>query len=111
MRGDAYDGRGFIKAMTGGPACRNRQSARPRDIDLDMKLGAVLGFNGEALRGLELKMSRRAGEIRSLGLTAKIGRNGTLTGDLRGRPAGGRWSTSRPAMPARCSASPTSIRA
>ena len=27
---------------------------------------------------LELKMSRRAGEIRSLGLNAKIGRDGTL---------------------------------
>ena len=43
---------------------------------------------GEALRGLELKMSRRNGEIRSLGLTAKIGRSGTLTGELRGRPGG-----------------------
>jgi hypothetical protein len=53
-----------------------------------MKLGAVVGFNGEALRGVELKMSRRAGEIRSLGLNAKIGRGGTLTGDLRGRPGG-----------------------
>jgi hypothetical protein len=53
-----------------------------------MKLGAVLGHNGEALRGLELKMSRRNGEIRSLGLTAKIGHGGTLTGDLGGRPGG-----------------------
>ncbi len=77
-----------------------------------MKLGAVLGFNGEALRGLELKMSRRAGEIRSLGLTAKIGRNGTLTGELRGRRrADASWSISKPAMPARCFASPTFIRA
>ena len=51
-----------------------------------MKLGAILGFNGEALRGVEMKMSRRNGEVRSLGLNAKIGRSGTLTGDLRGRP-------------------------
>ena len=49
-----------------------------------MKLGAVVGFNGEALRSLELKMSRRAGEIRSFGLNAKIGRDATLIGDLRG---------------------------
>ena len=53
-----------------------------------MKLGAVVGYNGEALRSLELKMSRRAGEVRSLGLNAKIGRSGTLTGELRGRSAG-----------------------
>ena len=49
-----------------------------------MKLGAVVGFNGETLRGLSLRMSRRAGEIRSFGLTAKIGRDTSLNGDLRG---------------------------
>ena len=53
-----------------------------------MKLGAVVGFNGEALRSVDLKMSRRAGEIRSFGLNAKIGRDATLTGDLRGRSSG-----------------------
>jgi hypothetical protein len=80
----------------------------------DMKVGAIVGFNGEALRSIELKMSRRAGEIRSLGVNAKIGRNGTLTGDLRiraqaGRPPGGR--AAKAATPAHCFASPTSIRA
>ncbi len=89
MRGDAYDGRGFIKALTGGTTDPQSESHKPPDIDLDMKLGAVLGFNGEALRGLELKLSRRGGEVRSLGLSAKIGHDGSLSGDLRG-PAGGR---------------------
>jgi Protein of unknown function len=87
MRGDAYDGRGFLKALAGASA-KASPKRPPADIDLDMKLGAVLGHNGEALRGLELKMSRRNGEIRSLGLTAKIGLSGTLTGELRGRPGG-----------------------
>jgi hypothetical protein len=86
MRGDAYDGRGFVKAMTAGPVAQ--PAKRPPDVDLDMKLGAVLGNNGEALRAVELKMSRRAGEVRSLGLSAKIGRAGTLTGDLRSRGDG-----------------------
>jgi len=87
MRGDAYDGRGFLKTLAGAPA-KAASKRPPADIDLDMRLGAVLGHNGEALRGLELKMSRRNGEIRSLGLTAKIGRSGALTGELRGRPGG-----------------------
>ena len=87
MRGDAYDGRGFLKTLAGAPT-KAAAKRPPADIDLDMKLGAVLGHNGEALRGLELKMSRRNGEIRSLGLTAKIGRGGALTGELRGRPGG-----------------------
>ena len=85
MRGDAYDGRGLVQTLTGGSPPTGPGSRQPPDIDLDMKLGAVLGFNGEALRSLELKMSRRAGEIRSLGLSAKIGHAGTLTADLRGR--------------------------
>ena len=90
MRGDAYDGRGFIKAMTGGPSDAQSENRKAPDIDLDMKLGAVLGFNGEALRGLDLKLSRRGGEVRSLDLSAKIGRDASLTGDLRGLPAGRR---------------------
>ncbi len=86
MRGDAYDGRGLVQTLTGTASATPPIARQPPDIDLDMKIGAVLGFNGEALRSLELKMSRRAGEVRSLGLVAKIGRSGTLTGDLRGRP-------------------------
>ncbi|MFZ3310808.1 MAG: DUF3971 domain-containing protein [Xanthobacteraceae bacterium] len=89
MRGDAYDGRGFIKAMTGGPTGARTENRKPPDIDLDMKLGAVLGFNGEALRGLDLKLSRRGGEVKSLTLAAKIGGEGSLSGDMRG-PQGGR---------------------
>jgi hypothetical protein len=40
------------------------------------------------LRSVDLKLSRRAGEIRSLGLNARIGREATLTGELRGRFGG-----------------------
>ena len=88
MRGDVYDARGFVKAAAAG-ATPNEPSKRSPDVDLDIKLGAVVGFNGEALRSVDLKMSRRAGEIRSLGVSAKIGRDATLTGDLHSQ-AGGR---------------------
>jgi hypothetical protein len=88
MRGEVYDGRGFVKSAAGGTSANPNPKRRPVDVDFDMKLGAVVGFNGEALRGVELKLSRRAGEIRSFGLNAKIGRDATLTGDLRGRSTG-----------------------
>ena len=89
MRGEVYDGRGFIRTTAGASSSSNPNSKRRvADVDLDMKLGVVVGFNGEALRSVDLKMSRRAGEIRSLGLNAKIGRDATLTGDLRGRSTG-----------------------
>ncbi len=90
MRGDVYDGRGFVKTISGGPTSAPRGKHQTPDLDLEMKLGAVVGFNGEAVRNLDLKMSRRAGEIRSFGLSGKIGRDAGLTGDLRGGKVGGR---------------------
>ena len=111
MRGEVYDGRGFVKSTAGATPQSSERQAPRRDADLDMKVAAVVGFNGEALRGVELKMSRRAGEVRSFGLNAKIGRDATLTGDLRGRRADTRWFISRAPTPARSFALPTSTRA
>ncbi len=88
LRGEVYDGRGFVKSAAGGAPANSTAKRRSVDADLDMKVAAVVGYNGEALRGVELKMSRRAGEVRSFGLNAKIGRDATLTGDLRGRSSG-----------------------
>lgn len=91
MRGEVYDGRSFIRTTAGAASSTTANPNAKRhvvDVDLDMKLGVVVGFNGEALRSVDLKMSRRAGEIRSLGLNAKIGHDATLTGELRGRSGG-----------------------
>ncbi len=88
MRGDVYDGRGFVKsAMTGPPAASR---SHDKDIDLDVKLGTVVGFHGETLRGLDLRVSRRSGVITSFALNAKLGRDTPLVGDLRGRGNSGR---------------------
>jgi hypothetical protein len=83
MRGDVFDARGFIKSTLTGPASSNKQ--KDKDIDLDVKIATVIGFNGETLRGLDLRASRRAGVITSLALNAKLGRDAPLVGDLRRR--------------------------
>jgi hypothetical protein len=83
IRGEVYDGRGFVKTAAGTASSNPNAKSRAVDVDVDMKLGAVVGFNGEALRSVDLKMSRRAGEVRSFGLNAKIGRDAALSGDLR----------------------------
>jgi hypothetical protein len=88
MRGDVYDGRGFIKQAMAGPTA-DQSKQKPRDIDLDIRLGTVAGFHGETVRGVDLQMSRRGGDIKSFTLSAKLGRDTPLSGDLRGR-AGGR---------------------
>lgn len=88
MRGEVYDGRGFVKSAMGSDS--DQKPRRGGDFDLDLKLGAVVGFNGETLRGVDLKLSRRAGHIRSFALNSKIGRDTQFTGDLRGAAGRGR---------------------
>ena len=88
MRGDVYDGRSFVKSQMSGPMPEQRQRQAIPDLDLDIKLGAVAGFHGEALRGVDLRLSRRAGEIRSLNVNARIGVDTPLLGDLRARTGG-----------------------
>ena len=70
----------------GGPASQSKQEAK--DVDLDVKVGTVVGFHGETLRGLDLTLSRRGGAIKSLAVSAKLGRDAAFNGDLRGRNGG-----------------------
>jgi hypothetical protein len=89
MRGELFDGRGFIKSTTSPSATsgdKSKQSAR--DFDLDVKLATVTGYNVEALRGVELRLSRRNGHVRNFGMIAKLGANSSLSGDLRAYPGG-----------------------
>ncbi len=87
MRGDVFDGRGFLKSAISG---KNDPKSKTRNIDLDvdLKLGAVAGFNGEALRSVDSKFSRRNGIVRTFALSGKVGRDTPVTADLRGRGAG-----------------------
>ncbi len=82
MRGDIYDGRNFVKSSL---ANTDKTKQKQEDLDLEVKVGTVAGHNGETLRGLDLKLSRRAGRIRTFSMTSKIGRDTPLNGDLRVR--------------------------
>ena len=84
MRGDVYDGRNFIKAAMGGPS-DPKVKARHPDLDIDIKIGVVAGHYGETVRGLDWRMSRRNGRVRTFSLNAKIGRDTTLMGEMRTR--------------------------
>src|SRR5882762_5829801 len=88
MRGDVFDGRGFLKSAMSGKEADAKSKTRNVDFDVDLKLGAVAGFNGEALRSVDAKMSRRNGVIKTFALTGKIGRDTPVTADLRGRAQG-----------------------
>jgi hypothetical protein len=82
MRGDVYDGRNFVKAFFGGEP-GDKPKSDPIDLDFDMRLGVIAGHNGETLRGVEMRMARRNGQIRTFALKSAIGQGATLTGDMR----------------------------
>jgi len=89
MRGDVFDGRSFLRSAISGSSKEDSKSkARSLDVDVDLKLGAVAGFNGEALRSVDLKMSRRGGYIKAFTLNGKVGRDTPVTAELRGRGQG-----------------------
>jgi hypothetical protein len=88
MRGDVFDGRGFLKSAISGKEADVKSKAKNYDYDVDLKLGVVAGNNGEAVRSVDVKMSRRGGTIKSFVLSGKLGRDMPLTGDLRGHAQG-----------------------
>ena len=88
MRGDVFDGRGFLKSAVSGREPEAKSKSKNIDLDVDLKLGAVQGFNGEAVRSIDCKFSRRNGAIRNFSLNGKLGRDTPVTADLRGRAQG-----------------------
>jgi hypothetical protein len=86
IRGDVYDGRGFVKSSMSGSSTDPKLRRPGIDFELDAKFGALVGLKGEALRNVDLRLLRRGGTLRSLALNAKIGGDGNLVGELRGRP-------------------------
>lgn len=91
VRGDVLDVRGLMRRMTEGSVQTGPvqgKKYKPNDMDLEVKIGAASGNNGEVIRQLELRILRRNAEVRSFALLGKIGRDSTVVGELRGRDGG-----------------------
>jgi len=88
MRGEVFDGRGFIKTAMSGRDANTKEKSKSFDIDIDAKLGALAGFYGEAVRSVDLKLTRRGGVIKAFSLNGKLGRDTPVIGDLRGKAQG-----------------------
>jgi hypothetical protein len=88
LRGDVYDGRGFIKSSISGASPAQAKNAKLKDLDIDVRVGTVAGFHGETARNVDFRMSRRNGNIMSFTLAARLGRDTPVIGELRGRNGG-----------------------
>lgn len=86
VRGDVIDGRGFVKSSVSGQKIEAK-TKKPQDFDADVKVGVMTGHHGETLRSLDLKMSRRNGQIRSLTASGKIGRDAQISASMEKRQA------------------------
>lgn len=86
VRGDMIDARNAIRALTDPPGPgASGPGAAATELEIDLRVGAVAGSNGEVVRQLEMKMVRRGSEIRSLAATGQIGRDRRLAIEQRGQ--------------------------
>ena len=83
VRGSVLDARGLIRSLSDTPTGGNRKKDKGHDADIDVRVGAATGHNGEVIRNLELRATRRNGEIRSFALLGRIGRDSSVVGELR----------------------------
>ena len=76
VRGAMFDARNLVKSLLSHDA----NTSGAHDLDIDIKVGSVLGANKQAIAPLELTASRRAGALKSLQVKGQIG-----TGPLSAR--------------------------
>lgn len=82
ITGDVMDARGIMNSLVSTPPAGQRSQKTP-DVDVEAKIGALTGNNGEVLRQFDLFVTRRGVETRDFTLTAKAGRDGTVAGEMR----------------------------
>ncbi|WP_230533219.1 DUF3971 domain-containing protein [Microvirga roseola] len=75
VRGNVGDARPFVKGSGTAPASNGRNAAQQegKDVDLDLMLNILTGFNGEALTNVSLKASMRKDNIRHLDMKGRLG--------------------------------------
>jgi hypothetical protein len=67
IRGKVFDARPFLKLAS-------KEAKADPDVDVDLNVPIVTGFNNEAIGNAVVKASRRKGEFQSLAVDGKIGK-------------------------------------
>jgi hypothetical protein len=82
IRGERFNGQRLIKKVMEQLSAA-LSSAQGGDFDLQIEVGTLDGFNGEALHGVDLSLARRAGRIGDFALNASGAGNVAIHGDVR----------------------------
>jgi hypothetical protein len=81
IRGAVADARAFLKPP--GGAAPRRPADAPPDVDLDLAVQILTGFNSEAIGNAALKLGMRGREMRQLEFSGRIGRAPVTIQQLR----------------------------
>jgi hypothetical protein len=79
VQGSSFNAQPILKDIISG-----EPEKRALDIDVEAKLGTILGFNGETLSGADFRISRRNNTTQGLYLTGTIG-GGAVEGRSTGK--------------------------
>ncbi|MDP4006868.1 DUF3971 domain-containing protein [Methylobacterium sp. NEAU K] len=88
VRGAVVDARPFLKSL-GGPGAKEAKESSPKDIDADIQLPIVTGFNDEALTNANLRLSLHGRTLRAANITGRFRASpfaATVTRGERGVP-------------------------
>ncbi|MCE4224712.1 DUF3971 domain-containing protein [Methylobacterium sp. C25] len=81
VKGAVADARPFLKTLT-SPDPKKGKDKDGKDIEADIALNILTGYNGEALTNANLKMTMRDGDIRSAQVKGRFG-SAPLTASIR----------------------------
>lgn len=87
VKGGVADARPFLKSMTGPDQKGAKESGK--DVEVDIAVSILSGFNGEALTNATLKASLRGGDVRAAQFRGRFGGAplaATVTKGDRGQP-------------------------
>ncbi|GJD94680.1 DUF3971 domain-containing protein [Methylobacterium iners] len=71
VRGAVADARPFLRSLTGSDSKSPKDSA-PKEVEAEISLGILTGFNGEALTGASVKLATKGRDIRSAQMQGKF---------------------------------------
>ncbi|WP_375456212.1 DUF3971 domain-containing protein [uncultured Methylobacterium sp.] len=77
VKGAVADARPFLRAMT-APEGKASRDANPKDVEAEIALGILTGFNDEALTNANVRVSLRGRDVRTAAVTGKF-RSAPLT--------------------------------
>lgn len=88
-RGTTFDGRDFFRSLfsLGQSSDRSQKQQRPRDgIDLEADIDTVLGFSDTSLKGLKIRLSKRAEKLVTLDARGTLDSGRPLAATVRVDP-------------------------